>query len=304
MLTSIDFDFLPISSQPGGGTILNGVMFGEVTTKYIIQNLLPSVNDSVVTVIQEDEKNKGDFVIATHTAIYKLSTPTSGYVITPVAGHDTEAGFQQGNGIESRFDRIYGMVQIIGGYLVSDHRNHCVRKVDKDSNLQTTTYAGECTESGDQEGQLNSARFNGPFGIRLHLGSIYITDSYNQKIKKLDMTADTVTTIHRSENHELCDFVIGRREDVDEFYVTAKHGVLHVLDRQETWLVGSTKTSSDKTDGQFSGVKFNEPIGIEWLDNRTLLVASAHESVLRVVNTETWRVFSICQCKLTDRPKV
>ena len=251
-----------------------------------------------MTVIQEDERIPGDFVITTNTAVYRLLTQTSQTnLVLLVAGHDTEHGYATGNGTQTRFDKIYGLVQMNGKYLVSDHKNNCLRMVNKDSAFVTMTYAGECRQLGDEDGRPSAARFNGPFGLRYHLGSIYITDSYNQKIKRFNIAENVIRTIHRSENLELCDFVIGHRDDVYEFFVTAKNGVLHVLGEQETWLVGHTKTSSRNSDGQFSGAKFNDPIGIQWLDNKTLVVASAHDSQLRIIDIEKWEAFSICECK-------
>ena len=43
--------------------------------------------------------------------------------------------------------------------------------------------------------------------------------------------------------------------------------------------------------------QFNDPIGIQWLDNKTLVVASAHDSQLRIIDIEKWEAFSICECK-------
>lgn len=57
------------------------------------------------------------------------------------------------------------------------------------------TLAGKPGESGSGDGSLSSARFNCPYGLLLDRnGDLYVSDSWNHKIRKIDLSKGTVHT--------------------------------------------------------------------------------------------------------------
>ena len=274
--------------------MIYGVAYGEMKTPFRIVRMNPLLNDTDITVIQEDNLSPGDFIVATHSAIYSLSTAS--LEMTLIAGHNVDRGYEHTSGTLLKFDSITALIQMQStALLVSDYNNNCLRAVSRGNVQLGFTYAGDCQSFGDVDGFPSAARFDGPYGLVDHEESIYITDSKNRKIKKLSLSSLVTSTVHKSDTHELGDFVMG--SSPEEFFVTVNHGVLHILNQRETFLVGHTDTPFGPSDGQFSGVGFDGPSGITWLDNSTLLVASTYEATVRIIQINNWEVNTICMCK-------
>jgi uncharacterized protein (TIGR03437 family) len=115
-------------------------------------------------------------------------------VITTVAGNGTP-GFSGDNGpaTSAQLDRPHGVaVDPAGSIYVADSSNNCIRKV---TNGVITTVAGNGTAglSGDN-GPATSAQLQGPSGVAVDsAGSIYIADTYNNRIRKV--TNGVITTV-------------------------------------------------------------------------------------------------------------
>jgi sugar lactone lactonase YvrE len=83
----------------------------------------------------------------------------------------------------------------LGNTYVCEREGHGVRKIDKAGNI--TTVAGTGTKGGDGDGgSALKARFNGPKGIRAdRAGNLYVVDTENHSIRKVDVAAGLVTTV-------------------------------------------------------------------------------------------------------------
>jgi sugar lactone lactonase YvrE len=82
-----------------------------------------------------------------------------------------------------------------GNLYFAETGNHVVRKVDTAGNI--TTIAGTSTQgfSGDT-GPATAATLDSPQGLALDTaGNLYIADTHNQRIRKLNLTAGVITTI-------------------------------------------------------------------------------------------------------------
>jgi len=120
---------------------------------------------------------------------------TSG-TITTVAGDGTsDYSGDGGPAVQATLNGPYGVaVDGSGSIYIADSWNCCIRKVDTSGTI--TTVAGDGTEgySGDG-GPAVQATLNGPFGVAVDgSGSIYIADSWNYCIRKVD-TSGTITTV-------------------------------------------------------------------------------------------------------------
>ncbi len=122
-------------------------------------------------------------VYVADTGNHKISKITpEGFVIT-VAG--STAGYWDGVGVAAQFYEPFGIaINATDDIYVGDSKNHVIRKISPDGNV--TTVAG--TTNGDSNGPGWSARFNIIYGLAVNAtGTIYIADSYNFKIRKIEI---------------------------------------------------------------------------------------------------------------------
>jgi len=75
----------------------------------------------------------------------------------------------------------------------ADTYNHSIRKYDINTH-QVTTIAGNGV-AGYQDGACTTAKFNYPEGVFYKNGFLYVGDNVNNVIRKINLTANTVSTI-------------------------------------------------------------------------------------------------------------
>lgn len=102
--------------------------------------------------------------------------------VTTFAGNG-KAGYKDATGKNARFNRPTGMA--VGAdkeVYIADTGNHVIRMIDKKGKV--TTFAGG--KKGCANGSLKSARFNEPTGLSFYKGALYVADSGNHRICKIE----------------------------------------------------------------------------------------------------------------------
>ncbi|MBO9541268.1 IPT/TIG domain-containing protein [bacterium] len=105
-------------------------------------------------------------------------------------------GIANGTGTEALFFRPGAMVTMPGGdYLLSDMWNHMLRRITPSGIV--TLYAGVASDSiglpGNTDGDLATASFNLPVGMRYRGTDLYVADTTNHKIRKIDASGNVTT---------------------------------------------------------------------------------------------------------------
>lgn len=115
-------------------------------------------------------------------------------VVSTLAGKAGEVGSADGTGAQARFGMLSGIsIDASGTLYVSDFGNSTIRKVSPDGVV--TTFAGRAGVSGYADGTSSAAMFFGPNGIAIDgQGIVYVTDSYNQLVRRITPTG-TVSTL-------------------------------------------------------------------------------------------------------------
>jgi sugar lactone lactonase YvrE len=81
-----------------------------------------------------------------------------------------------------------------GNLYISETASHIVRKVDTAGNI--TTVAGTGTQGFDGDGgRASAALLDSPQGLAVDATSLYIADSHNHRVRKVDLTSGTITTV-------------------------------------------------------------------------------------------------------------
>jgi len=123
-------------------------------------------------------------------------------IITTVAGTG-EAGFNGDGGsakLASLFFPLDVAIDAGDNLYIADHSNSRIRKVDTDDIISTV--AGSATIGFSGDGDLaTKARLNGPNSVAVDAisGDIYIADTNNHRIRKVDASNDYIDTIAGSE---------------------------------------------------------------------------------------------------------
>lgn len=109
--------------------------------------------------------------------------------VTTIAGNGT-AGYKNATGEKAQFNRPTGMaVDSNGEVYIADTGNNVIRKIDK--NGKVTTYAG--SKKGCADGTLKTAKFYEPTGLFYYKGALYVADSGNHRVCKIEK--GKVTTV-------------------------------------------------------------------------------------------------------------
>ncbi|UQI44822.1 NHL repeat-containing protein [Streptomyces sp. HU2014] len=119
-------------------------------------------------------------------------------IVTTVAGTG-EDGFagDYGPAAKALLNRPDGVAVDSAGHLyIADTDNHRIRKVDAHSRTITTVAGiGKAYFSGD-EGPATEAYLNNPRGVAVDsLGNLYIADSNNERVRRVDARTGIITTV-------------------------------------------------------------------------------------------------------------
>lgn len=81
-----------------------------------------------------------------------------------------------------------------GSLYIADTQNHCLRVVDPQGIIHTLAGNGLAGYAGDGQG-LETAMFNSPQQLEWYDGAVYIADTYNHAIRRLDPESGSLTTV-------------------------------------------------------------------------------------------------------------
>lgn len=88
---------------------------------------------------------------------------------------------------------------------VADTGNHTIRRIDLDTNVVSTLAgssgifgynAGETNTSGTD---LGNVRLNGPMGLFASGTTLYVSDTFNNRIRKIDLSVAKTYTLAGSD---------------------------------------------------------------------------------------------------------
>lgn len=82
------------------------------------------------------------------------------------------------------FDTPSGLAMMPDGRLiVADTGDQTIKSVDQSGNV--TIIAGSSGKRGNADGSVSDALFNGPIGVAIGAGTIYVADAYNDRIRSI-----------------------------------------------------------------------------------------------------------------------
>jgi hypothetical protein len=155
-----------------------------------IRKITPDGNVTTVTGIEAKLKlpvgitSIGDDLYVSDSGNNRICKITPDGNVTTVAGSDAgDSGRHDGMGTNARFSYPCGITSVGKDLYVVDNRNNRIRKITPDGNV--TTIAGSM--HGYKDGAGKESEFLNPTSVITVGKSLYVTDSANYCIRKIDL---------------------------------------------------------------------------------------------------------------------
>jgi len=189
---------------------------------------------------------KGEFIVSdTNNNLIRLVSSSK---VTTLSGTG-EAGYLDGKNTVSKFNKPTGVaMDADGNIFIADTGNNVIRKIS--TKLEVTTFAGKYSENGAYaDGDAQTALFNEPSYIYVSGSTIYVVDSGNHAIRKIE--DGKVTTVAGHIFYNDIDNVYAMSGDVN---LDAKHS------------------------------KFNYPKAMTVLDDGTIIIADTWNKKIKYIS--------------------
>lgn len=167
---------------------------GAACTSVAVQSAtqLTCVNPAHTVGVVNIQLDRYDAATATLTNGFTYSS-TLFTTANLVSGILSTKGSSNGVGSAARFYHPTDLVESNGILYVSDTKNNLIRQINLATGL-VSDLAGVRGVKGTTDGLGNVAKFNGPTGMAISGNYLYVSDTDNCSIRRIDLTTTQVTT--------------------------------------------------------------------------------------------------------------
>lgn len=185
----------------------------------------------------------GDRLYFVDAETSSLRVLKGGTVTTLIGSGLFDFGFKDGRKDAALMQHPLGLAADEGVVYIADSYNHSIRMYDSNTGM-LSTLAGH-GERGHKDGPFNEATFNEPNDVLLAGHILYVADTNNHAIRKLDLKAKTVSTLAVRESPAVDIFsdALPNMERLPEQHVTTSVPVTVRLDLQKGWKINKEAPS-------------------------------------------------------------
>jgi sugar lactone lactonase YvrE len=233
------------------------------------------------------------FVADTGNNIIRKIDIASGLVST-LTGSAGVPGSADGTGAAALFQAPCGITTDGTNLYVADTGNNTIRKVVISTGV-VTTLAGTAGVPGSANGTGTAATFHTPYGITTDGTSLFVADTGNSTIRKIEIASELVSTLTGSAGvpgwadgtgtTALFNRPAGITVDGNTLFVAdTGNNIIRIIDISTgvvATFVGSAEISGS-TDGTAGAALFNHPVGVA-NDGTFLYVADTGNNTIRKV---------------------
>lgn len=204
-----------------------------------------------------------------------------GEIVSTFAGTG-KAGKGDGDRKTAMFNEPKGIaLSEDGSIYVSDTGNHCIRKIAPDGTV--STFAGMKGVNGYKDGTAAQATFNSPSGIACYGNSVYVADTGNQRIRKIENNIVSTVAGSGIDKEEETGDIVGDYKDGDPLLarfngpvnlVIDKNGAIYVSDQGNS-MIRVIENGKVRTVAGIGGIKDNGKTWDNYLVNPSGLLLSA-----------------------------
>jgi sugar lactone lactonase YvrE len=204
--------------------------------------------------------------------------------VTTLAGF--AEGFADGDGTAARLNTPSGLaLDRAGNLYVADTGNHAIRKVTPLGRVTTVAGTGV---AGFRDGARSQAQFNGPIGVAVDArGSVYVADTYNDRIRKIDPQGQVTTLAGGDRPGNLDGAGAAARFDTPTALAVDAQGIVWVADSRNNAI------RRIALDGTVSTPYYAGPDGAVPTLRRPMSLAVTHDGLLYVGEMSWGRVFQL-----------
>ena len=279
-----------VNVSGSGGVLVSGFTVVSSTQIDAVLILNESAITRTVTVTTSGGTSGSQNFTITTSSISGASSVT-----TSVLAGSTTSGNTDATGTAARFSFPGGTWGDGKGNLyIADTSNHTIRKIVLSSGVVTTSWGSG--SSGSNNGTGTSATFNSPEGLWGDgLGSLYVADTGNHLIRKINISSGVVTTLAGTGSATPFANGTGTSASFNEPHaIWGDAATLYVADKSNhvirkivvstgavTTFAG-TAGSSGSTDASGTSASFNLPLGI-WGNGSNLWVTEGGNHTIRQI---------------------
>lgn len=244
----------------------------------------------------------GSYIYVSDTRNFTISKiDVASGVKAIIAGTSGVSGSDDGMGVAARFFYPKGITVVNDNLYVADATNNTIRKIVISTGL-VSTVAGQAGVVGAADGVGTSATFNSPQGLTTDGTNLYVADSGNDTIRKIEIASGTVTTIAGAA--DIADGTGSSARFYNPKDITSDGVNLYVTDtdrnsiRKVQIATGAVSTIAGNSgvrggsDGAEHSATFSAPEGIT-TDGINLYVADTENNTIRKVELATGIVSAI-----------
>lgn len=319
--------FTPLRGSVGDAVTITGLNFDSVEGNNRVE-----FNDVEATITSASATSISVTAPDTTSGTITVTTPggvahsEAGFELLPAGGYTTAAGLMGGTiqsaplslagavttfagggiagaavdgiGSDARFDNPIGIASDGANLYIADSNNRMIRQLVI-STSEVTTLAGS-GELGSADGTGLLAEFMSPNGVVAEGGNLYVTDSSDNKIRKIVISTGEVTTFAGSGSYATTDGTgilaafkspYGIATDGTNLYVADSGGntirQIEIATGVVTTLAGSGAFAA--TDGTGAAASFYRPHGIA-CDGVNLYIADTSSHKIRKLVIATGEV--------------
>jgi len=257
------------------------------------------------------------YVADTFNSVVRKVAPSTG-VVTTIAGSPGTFDSSDGTGSAARFGHPFGIARDGDQLFVADTFNHIIRRIDLRSGA-VTTVAGTAGQQGAADGPGASALFNFPTGIAAAGGSVFVADTSNHTIRRIDLATLSVTTLAGSpgvvgSTDGICDLArfntpgaIAADGSGSLFVADTNNQTIRKIDiaSESVTTVAGAPGETGSSDGPAAAARFKFPSGVASDGAGNLYVADTFNHLIRRIALRSGAVTTVAGvvslfCRLDD----
>ena len=246
--------------------------------------------------------SSGNFFVSDlyNQVVRKITTPTSTATVTTFVGTMGSSGSNDGTSTAAYFYNPRGICIYSNVIYIADSANHTIRSIS--SSGVVSTIAGYAGSSGTTDGTSSSARFNYPNGVATDGSYVFVADTLNNSIRKINLTTYAVTTLAGSSSgtsgytdsstasSARFNGPVGIATDGTYLYVTDydNHAIrkIDITSGTVSTLAGNTSGVSGYVNAVGTSAYFYYPLGITYYSGY-LYVTDQDGAHIRIISTST-----------------